>query len=145
MSGAPIISGSTKFASPAKTGITNTKMSRLAWTEKTPLYSAGVRKFIPGLASWARISIASIPPSNSAARYQPARLSFGGSGTRERRGGAVVTGCAVAVALIDRSLRRALQEVYERLDLSGCQPGCKVRRHDPLLVAAGYVRVGIGD
>jgi hypothetical protein len=64
MSGAPIISGSTKFASPANTGITNTKMSRLAWTEKTPLYSSGVRKFMPGLASWARISIASMPPTN---------------------------------------------------------------------------------
>ena len=37
MSGAPIISGSTKFASPAKTGITNRKISSVAWTEKRPL------------------------------------------------------------------------------------------------------------
>ena len=64
MSGAPIISGSTKFASPANTGITNRKISSVAWTENTPLYCCGVRNCIPGLASWTRISIASRPPTN---------------------------------------------------------------------------------
>ena len=37
MSGAPIISGSTKFASPAKTGMMNRKISSDAWTLKRPL------------------------------------------------------------------------------------------------------------
>jgi hypothetical protein len=37
MSGAPIISGSTKLASPAKTGITNRKIISVAWTENSPL------------------------------------------------------------------------------------------------------------
>ena len=64
MSGAPIISGSTKFASPANTGITNRKISSVACTENTPLNCSGVRNCIPGFASWARISIASRPPTN---------------------------------------------------------------------------------
>ena len=64
MSGAPIISGRTKFASPANTGITNRKISSVAWTEKTPLYCSGVRNCIPGLASCARMSIASSPPTS---------------------------------------------------------------------------------
>ena len=64
MSGAPIISGSTKFASPANTGITKRKISSVAWTENTPLYCSGVRNCIPGLASWARISMASMPPTS---------------------------------------------------------------------------------
>ncbi len=63
MSGAPIISGSTKFAKPANTGMTKRKISSVAWTEKTPLYCSGVRNCIPGLASWARISMASMPPT----------------------------------------------------------------------------------
>src|ERR671929_515635 len=37
MSGAPIISGRTKFASPANTGMMNRKISSDAWTEKRPL------------------------------------------------------------------------------------------------------------
>ena len=37
MSGAPIISGSTKFASPAKTGMMNRKIISDAWTLKSPL------------------------------------------------------------------------------------------------------------
>ena len=37
MSGAPIISGSTKFASPAKIGITTRKIISEAWTENSPL------------------------------------------------------------------------------------------------------------
>ena len=64
MSGAPIISGSTKFASPANTGITNRKMRIVACTENTPLNCSGVRNCIPGLASCARISIASRPPTS---------------------------------------------------------------------------------
>ena len=37
MSGAPIISGRTKFASPAKTGMMNRKIISDAWTLKSPL------------------------------------------------------------------------------------------------------------
>src|SRR5215210_8295077 len=37
MSGAPIISGSTKLASPAKTGMMNRKIISDAWTLKRPL------------------------------------------------------------------------------------------------------------
>ena len=37
MSGAPIISGRTKFASPAKTGMMNRKIISDAWTLKRPL------------------------------------------------------------------------------------------------------------
>ncbi len=37
MSGAPIISGSTKFASPANTGMMNRKIISDAWTLKRPL------------------------------------------------------------------------------------------------------------
>ena len=64
MSGAPIISGSTKFASPANTGITNRKISSVACTENRPLNCSASRNCMPGLASWARISIASRPPTN---------------------------------------------------------------------------------
>src|SRR5919197_1949761 len=63
MSGAPIISGSTKFASPAKTGITNTKISSEAWTEKSPLNVWESTNCMPGWASSARISMASMPPT----------------------------------------------------------------------------------
>ena len=44
MSGAPIISGSTKFASPAKTGMMNRKISSEAWTENRPLKVFGVHE-----------------------------------------------------------------------------------------------------
>ena len=44
MSGAPIISGSTKLARPANTGMTNRKIRTVAWTEKTPLYCSGVQE-----------------------------------------------------------------------------------------------------
>ena len=37
MSGAPIISGITKFAIPAKTGMMNRKIISEAWTENRPL------------------------------------------------------------------------------------------------------------
>ncbi len=63
MSGAPIISGMTKFAMPAKTGITNRKISNAAWTEKSPLNCSVLTNCIPGWASSARISIAIRPPT----------------------------------------------------------------------------------
>ena len=63
MSGAPIISGSTKFASPANTGITNRKISSDAWTENSPLNVLASTNCIPGAASSARISIAIRPPT----------------------------------------------------------------------------------
>ena len=37
MSGAPIISGITKFASPAKIGMMTRKIISAAWTENRPL------------------------------------------------------------------------------------------------------------
>ena len=37
MSGAPIMSGTTKFARPANAGITNRKIISDAWTENRPL------------------------------------------------------------------------------------------------------------
>ena len=64
MSGAPIISGSTKFASPAKTGMMNRKIRMEAWTENRPLKVFASTNCRPGLASSARISIASRPPTN---------------------------------------------------------------------------------
>ncbi len=64
MSGAPIISGRTKFANPANTGITNRKISSVACIENRPLYCSGVTNCIPGWASSARISIASRPPTS---------------------------------------------------------------------------------
>src|SRR3954470_19451529 len=62
MSGAPIISGSTKFASPAKTGMMNRKMRIDAWTLKRPLNASGLTNCMPGWASSARMSIANMPP-----------------------------------------------------------------------------------
>ena len=64
MSGAPIISGSTKLASPANTGITNRKIRSDAWTENSPLNVFASTNCIPGWASSARISIASRPPTS---------------------------------------------------------------------------------
>src|SRR5919204_1791492 len=58
MSGAPIISGSTKFASPAKTGMMNRKISSDAWTENSPLNVLESTNWRPGWASSARMSIA---------------------------------------------------------------------------------------
>ena len=63
MSGAPIISGRTKFASPAKTGMMNRKISSDAWTEKSPLYVFESTNCRPGWASSARMSIAIRPPT----------------------------------------------------------------------------------
>ena len=42
MSGAPIISGRTKFASPAKTGMMNRKISIDAWTREQAVEGVGV-------------------------------------------------------------------------------------------------------
>ena len=63
MSGAPIISGSTKFASPAKTGMTKRKISSEAWTLKRPLKVLASTNWRPGAASSARMSIAISPPT----------------------------------------------------------------------------------
>src|SRR5918998_2298190 len=62
MSGAPIISGMTKFARPANTGMMNRKIISDAWTLKRPLYVFGSTNCEPGAASSARTSIASRPP-----------------------------------------------------------------------------------
>ena len=59
MSGAPSISGTTKFARPANAGMTNRKIISDAWTEKRPLYVWLSKNCIPGFASSARTSIAS--------------------------------------------------------------------------------------
>src|SRR4051794_11069838 len=64
MSGAPIISGSTKFARPAKTGMMNRKIISDAWTLKRPLYVLALTNCMPGAASSARISMASRPPTS---------------------------------------------------------------------------------
>ena len=61
MSGAPIISGITKFASPAKVGMTNRKIISAAWTENSPLKVWLSTNCMPGWASSARMIIASRP------------------------------------------------------------------------------------
>ena len=63
MSGAPSISGTTKFASPANAGMTNRKIISDACTENRPLYVWLSKNCMPGFASSARTSIASIPPA----------------------------------------------------------------------------------
>jgi hypothetical protein len=63
MSGAPIMSGSTKFANPAKTGMTKRKISSEACTLKRPLNVLASTNWRPGAASSARMSIASRPPT----------------------------------------------------------------------------------
>src|SRR5919107_559085 len=63
MSGAPIMSGRTKFASPAKTGMMKRKISSEAWTLKSPLNVLGSTNWRPGWASSARMSIANSPPT----------------------------------------------------------------------------------
>src|SRR5918996_5506432 len=64
MSGAPIISGRTKFARPANTGMMNRKIRIEAWTENSPLNVFESTNCIPGAASSARISMASSPPTS---------------------------------------------------------------------------------
>ena len=63
MSGAPIMSGRTKFARPANTGMMKRKMRIDAWTENSALKPSVLTNCIPGRASSARISIASEPPT----------------------------------------------------------------------------------
>ena len=63
MSAAPSMSGTTKFASPAKAGMMKRKIISAAWTENRPLYVCWSKYWIPGLASSARTSSASIPPA----------------------------------------------------------------------------------
>ena len=62
MSAAPSISGTTKFASPANAGMMKRKIISDACTEKRPLYVCGSTYWMPGFASSARTSSASIPP-----------------------------------------------------------------------------------
>ena len=62
ISGAPIISGKTKFANPANTGMMNRKIINVAWTENNPLNVFASTNFPPGCASCARINIANSPP-----------------------------------------------------------------------------------
>ncbi len=64
MSGAPIISGTTKFPSPAKTGMMNRKISSEACMLNRPLKVSASTNCRPGAASSARISIAIRPPMN---------------------------------------------------------------------------------
>ncbi len=64
MSGAPIISGRTKFASPAKTGMMNRKIISDAWTLKSPLNVPASTNWRPGAISSARTIIASRPPTS---------------------------------------------------------------------------------
>src|SRR4051794_7523442 len=64
MSGAPIISGRTKFASPAKTGMMNRKIISDAWTLKRPLNVLASTNWRPGAISSARTIIASSPPTS---------------------------------------------------------------------------------
>ena len=63
MSGAPSISGTAKFARPANTGMTNTKIISVAWAETSPLNVCVSKYCIPGCASSARKSIARKPPT----------------------------------------------------------------------------------
>ena len=63
MSGAPIISGITKFAMPANTGMMKRKIISEACTENRPLKVFGSTNCVPGWASSARITIAISPPA----------------------------------------------------------------------------------
>ena len=63
MSGAPSMSGTTKFASPANAGMMKRKIISDACTEKSPLYVCGSKKWFDGRASWTRTSIARNPPA----------------------------------------------------------------------------------
>ncbi len=63
MSGAPIISGMTKFAIPANTGMMNRKIISEAWTENSPLKVLASTNCEPGCASSARMTIAIRPPA----------------------------------------------------------------------------------
>jgi hypothetical protein len=64
MSGAPIISGMTKFPRPAKIGMMTRKIISDAWTEKRPLKVFESMTCWPGCASSARMISASAPPTS---------------------------------------------------------------------------------
>ncbi len=63
MSRAPIISGTRKLPKPARIGTTTRKIIVVPWIVTTWLYEFFVRKLSFGVASWARMSSASTPPS----------------------------------------------------------------------------------
>ena len=73
MSGAPSMSGTAKFASPANAGMMNRKIIRVAWTETSPLNVCESTNWSPGWASSARKNIAIRPPitknTNVVTRY----------------------------------------------------------------------------
>src|ERR1700730_10273148 len=62
MSRAPIISGRSKLAKPARIGTTKRKIIEVPWNVITSLYEFFVRKFSFGTASCARMSRAAMPP-----------------------------------------------------------------------------------
>jgi hypothetical protein len=63
MSGAPSISGTTKFAIPANAGMMKRKIISVACTETSPLNVCESTNCRPGCASSARKIIAMRPPS----------------------------------------------------------------------------------
>ncbi len=73
MSGAPSISGTAKFASPANAGMMNRKIISVACTETRPLNVCESTNWSPGCASSARKNIAMSPPivkkTNVVTRY----------------------------------------------------------------------------
>ena len=73
MSGAPSMSGTTKFAMPANAGMMKRKIISVACTETRPLNVCGSTNWSPGCASSARKSIAMRPPivknTNVVTRY----------------------------------------------------------------------------
>ena len=73
MSGAPSISGTAKFASPANAGMMKRKIISVACTETRPLNVCESTNWSPGCASSARKNIAMSPPivkkTNVVTRY----------------------------------------------------------------------------
>ena len=73
MSGAPSISGTAKFASPANAGMMKRKIISVACTETRPLNVCESTNWSPGWASSARKNIAMSPPivknTNVVTRY----------------------------------------------------------------------------
>jgi hypothetical protein len=65
MSRAPIISGTRKFAKPARIGMTTRKIIVVPCIVMTSLYEFFVRNFSPGVASCERMRIARIPPATN--------------------------------------------------------------------------------
>ena len=73
MSGAPSMSGTAKFASPANAGMMKRKIISVACTETRPLNVCESTNWRPGCASSARKNIAMSPPivknTNVVTRY----------------------------------------------------------------------------